>query len=366
MATNSGYSYSSHKKWLKRFFVIFLLLLLLTAVFNFQVDSAGVFRPNKGLKYTAVNLLKGNMVVGYPGRNDERELQRLIVENYPGRRDIVAIGSSRTMVLRKRFIGRDIDFFNHSVAGAVIEDYVAIIGLYKRKGVLPKTVIIGLDPWMFNKNNKMGGDFWRVLESYYNEMAAQFPKSSRGTRVVGNAADEKAGVTSTYKQLINLEYTLQNWQYLQKGKKAYVTDTIDVDDYVREPDGSLHFPYSTRFAKMPAGVALDLPEIIYSNFDAISGTELFENLLHYLMAHGVRVVLLLPPLHPDVYRFWQQNPKYAITLKVETYLRELARANNITVIGSFDPGRYGFRADDFADAIHGHETVMERLFEGFR
>ncbi len=366
MATDNIYSRGSYRRWLKRFFAVFVLLLLATAFFNFETDSAGVFRPNKGLKYMAINLIKGNMVAGYLGRNDDRELQRLIVENYPRRRDVIAIGSSRTMLLRKRFIGKDVDFFNHAVSVATIEDYVAIIGLYKRKGLLPRTVIFGVDPWIFNKNNKLGVDFWRMLESYYGEMVAQFPRSSHGAKMLRNAADEGADVISTYKQLINLEYTLQNMQYLQKGKRVYVTDTINVDDYVREPDGSLDPPYSTRFARMPDIGSRDLTEISYNNFNALSNTELFEDLLHYLMSRGVRVVLLLPPYHPDAYRACQQNPKYGMTLKVETYLREIARANSITVVGSFDPARYGFRAEDFSDEIHGHEIVMKRLFEGYR
>ena len=109
-----------------------------------------------------------------------------------------------------------------------------------------------------------------------------------------------------------------------------------------------------------------LGDIIYSDFNSLSHTQLFEDLLHYLIAHGVRVVLLLPPYHPDVYRASQKDPKYRMTLEVERYLRETARANNITVIGSFDPGKYGFTAEDFVDEIHGHETVMKRLFEGFK
>jgi hypothetical protein len=367
MATDSGYSYGSYKRWLKRFLAIFLFLLLATALFNFQTDSAGIFRPNKGLSGVAMDLINGKMVAGYIGRDDERELQRLIVENYPGRRDIIAIGSSRTMLLRKTFIQEgNVDFFNHFVSGAVIEDYVAIIGLYKRKGVLPGTVIIGIDPWIFNANNKLATDFWRTLESYYGDMVAEFPKRSRGTKLVGNAAKPKAGVMSKYEQLINLEYTLQNCQYLKKGKRLYVTSTVDVDDTVREPDGSLHFPASTRLATMAEVGSRGLGDIIYSDFNSLSHTELFEDLLHYLIAHGVRVVLLLPPYHPDVYRASQKDPKYRMTLEVERYLRETARANNITVIGSFDPGKYGFTAEDFVDEIHGHETVMRRLFEGFR
>jgi hypothetical protein len=109
-----------------------------------------------------------------------------------------------------------------------------------------------------------------------------------------------------------------------------------------------------------------LPDLIYSNFDALSGTELFEDLLHYLKTHGVTVVLLLPPLHPDVYQTCLHDPRYSITIKVEAYLRQLARNNSIAVVGSFDPGRYGFRAEDFADEIHGHDTVMQKLFETYR
>jgi hypothetical protein len=305
------------------------------------------------------------MVAGNLGRDGEREFQRLIVENYSGRRDIVAIGSSRVMLLRKRFIQKDVDFFNHAIPGATLEDLVAIIGLYKRKGVLPKTVILGMDPWMFNNNNKVNKDSWRMLESYYNEMIAEFSIGSRGARTPKNPGP-KPDVMNRYEQLINLEYTLQNWDYLRKGRKIYVTSTANVDDLVKEPDGSGHFPYNLRFNTMTASGSSGLPETIYSNFDTIGGTELFEDLLHYLLTHGVKVVLLLPPYNPDVYRAYQQNPKYKMTLEVEAYLREIARVNNIKVIGSLDPGRYGFKAEDFSDEIHGHEIVMKRLFEGFR
>jgi hypothetical protein len=366
MATGKRSSYRSCKKWLKGFFSIFLLLLLLTAFFNFHADSAGIFRPNKGLKGVAMNLINGNMVAGYLSRSDERELDRLIVENYSGRRDVIAIGSSRINTLRKRFIrGGNVDFFNHWVSGAILEDYVAIIGLYKRKGVFPKTVIIGIDPWLFNKNNRLGSDFWRVLESYYREVVAEFPKGARGT-TVRSTAESRSDLASKYEQLINLEYTLQNWQYLQKGKRMYVTDTVNVDDYVREPDGSLYFPYNMRFANMENVGSGLLPEIVYSNFDTLTGTELFEDLLHYLKANGMRVVLLLPPLHPAVYQSCLHDPRYRITLKVEAYVRQVARDNDIAVVGSFDPGSYGLSGADFADGIHGHDSVMQKLFETYR
>ena len=366
MATTKSSSRRSCKRWLKGFLSVFLLLLLLNAFFNFHADSAGIFRPNKGLKGIALNLINGKMVAGYLGRSDERELERLVVENYPDRRDIIALGSSRSMLLRKRFIAGGVDFFNHAVSGGMIEDCVAIVGLYKRKGLLPKTVIIGMDPWMFNKNAWPGAEFWKILEPYYREMVDEFPKGPEEIDPVKSVAPPKLSATSKYEQLINLEYTLQNWQHVQKGEKIYVTSTADVDDYVREPDGSLHFPYTMRFRTMPELGSIGLPEIIYHNFTELSGTELFENLVRWLKSHGVKVVFLLPPLHPDAYQICLRDPKYGITLKIEAYLRQFARDNDITVIGSFDPSKYGFKAQDFSDMIHGHEHVMQKLFENYR
>ncbi len=366
MAAGKDFSHRSCKKWLKGFLTIFVLLLGATALFNFHADSAGVFRPNRGLKGVALQLISGKMVAGYLGRNDERELERLIVENYPERRDTIAIGSSRSMELRKRYVRGSVDFFNHSVSGAKIEDFIAIIGLYKRKGALPRRVIFGIDPWIFNRNSRLGGDFWRVLETYYTDIVAEFPKGARGEGVVKSVTEQKSDAASKYEQLISLEYTLQNWEFLKKGKKLFVTDTVDVDDIVREPDGSVHFPYNLRFATMAEIGGRGLPPIIYGNFEALSGTELFENLLRYLTSRGAGVVLLLPPLHPDVYKTCLNDPGYGITIKVEEYLRQLARDNGYTVVGSFDPGKYGFRAQDFADEIHGHESVMKKIFENYK
>jgi hypothetical protein len=362
------FPYKQYKQWLKWFTVILLALLAATAIFNFSVDSIGIFRPGKGLKYMVINLLKGRMVGGTIGRNDERELQKLMVDTYPDKRDVVAVGSSRTMLLRGRFIPGSRHFFNHSVTGALIEDYIAIVGLYRNKNTLPGTVIFGIDPWVFNKDNGLT-DSWRTLDTYYKAMMAEMAGGSKetGTAV---SLERKPDNLSKYKQLINLEYTIQNWYYSKKKKRLYVTDTVDVDDFVREPDGSIHFPYGMRHVKManvdPTVAQATLPEGYYGTFKAMTGTGMFEDLVHYLKRHGVRVVFLLAPLYPASYRACEVNPKYRMTLKVEDYLRGLARTNNITVVGSFNPNRFGLKGEDFFDGVHGHDIVMKKLFEGYR
>ena len=109
-----------------------------------------------------------------------------------------------------------------------------------------------------------------------------------------------------------------------------------------------------------------MPDMYFNNFNSLSDTELLEGLVHYLQKRGVRVVFLLPPLNPFAYRSCRSNPKYEVTLRVEAYVRALARACGVTVVGSYDPTPFGFTGADFFDGTHGHETVMKRLFENFR
>jgi len=349
----------THERWLKMFVLSCVTLLFLVALFNCLVDGVGLFRLNKGLKNAATTLLEGGEVAGPLGGYDERELQRLIVEQYPNRRDMITVGSSRNMLLRKRFIHEDIDFFNHSMAGAGLEDYISILGLYRIKGHLPRTVVLGIDPWIFNKDNGLP-QYWKSLSRYYEKMVMEI-----------SGREIKVNVTqpNRYLQLINLDYTRANYEYFRSGKKLYVTDTIDIDDFVREPDGSLHFPYKMRFKTdertnpYPPNM---MPFGYLNHFEFLSGLELFENFLHYLRGKKVEVILLLLPFHPAAYKLFNDNPRYQIVISLEKYLKDFALWNNIRVMGSYDPGRYQLTEKDFFDDTHGHEIVAKKVFQEYR
>ncbi|MDR2018372.1 MAG: hypothetical protein LBQ00_05835 [Syntrophobacterales bacterium] len=358
---------SAYSRWLKRFFAILLALLTLVTFFNIFVDGVGIFSLGSGLKYMTLSLLNGKMIAGRMSY-DEREFQRLVVEQYSARRDMVVIGSSRTMVLRKRFIGGNPDFFNHSVSGAVLQDLFGIVGLYREKGIFPATVILGIDPWMFNKNNGLGKS-WRTLDSCYQEITAEIKNLRDGGTAQKNKTEtiSKESRFARYAQLINLDYTIQNLEFLRSGNKLRITDTVEIDDFVREPDGSIHFPYGMRRMRMiKDGPSNAMPDIYFKDFKSLYGTGQFEGLVHYLNRQEVRVVFFLPPFHGAAYQSCFTNSKYGIVPEIETYIRDFAQQNGIAVIGSYNPALYGFKGEDFFDGTHAHETVMKKLFEGFR
>jgi len=129
---------SAYLRWLVGFLSIFLGVLAVIASMNLLLDGSGVFRLNSGLRRFATDLIEGRMVAGPLGSYDEREFQRLIVELYPRQRDVVAIGSSRVMPLKGRFIHGNPDFFNHSVAGQASRTWSRLSACTTKRGFFPR------------------------------------------------------------------------------------------------------------------------------------------------------------------------------------------------------------------------------------
>jgi len=350
------------RRWILGHFLIASLMLAVVATFNYRVDSLGLFHPDKGLRYAMRNVLEGRMVAGLLPYHD-REFQKMIVENSPSPAEIVVLGSSRSMELRGRFIVTQKTFFNHSVAGATLEDAIAITGVYKVRGRLPNTVILALDPWMFNKNNDTTR--WQALMFYYKKML---------TEIYGKALNIQRTRRYKYLELINGEYTLLNVKDFKKTRKIkekraqYTTTTTEVDDFVREPDGSLHYPLSMRDKKdealrQAARRYVTKPERYFRDFHALSNLKLFEDFVNYLKGQGTRVVIHLSPFHPVAYEGIKE--KFPMVLEAEDYLRDFASKQNILLMGSYDPAKYNFENKDFIDGSHGNEKVAKKIFEGF-
>jgi hypothetical protein len=174
---------------------------------------------------------------------------------------------------------------------------------------------------------------------------------------------------STYLQLINLEYTTTNYQHLRKGSKLAPVKTTDIDDFVREPDGSLHLPYSMRFAKAEKKISSPANTItlrFLQDFANLSHTGLFEDLVGYLKNNGVDIVLVLLPINPSLYEHLEKSPKGRFILSVEEYLRGVASRHGTQIIGSYDPRPYGFTGKDFFDTIHGHDAVARKVMAEYR
>lgn len=343
-------------KWLQYSIGFIVSLIAIVSIFNYKVDSLGLFGNPNYLSKAAKTLTSGKMIAGLKDY-DERFFQELIIKNLLVKNDVIAIGSSKTMLLRKEyFLKKNIDFFNHSVSGASLEDYIAIVGIYELiHGYMPSTIVLGVDPWVFNKNS--GQNRWETLSKYYNYEISRIYNQKLITTSNVNAAK--------WKQLINYDYTISN---IKSSTNVYITDTIEIDDSIKAVDGSIYYPYKLRYpdhdkVKTLAVKSAKKPVSSLERYRGFTNTKLFEDFIEYLKLKNVNVIFFLAPYHPIAYDLLVKNEDYQIITQVELHLRELAVKHNIDIKGSYNPHLDNFLNEDFIDAAHANENVIKKIFE---
>ena len=359
-------------RWLNYSFGLIILIISLVSIFNYKVDSSGIFGGSNYLSKAAKALTSGKMIAGLQNI-DDRLFQQLIIRNLQVQNDVIAIGSSTTMHLRKGAISKDrINFFNHSVNGASLEDYISIVGAYEEiHGYLPPAIILGIDPWVFNKNNGQGGR-WKSLKKYYDfELDKIYIDRIKTNTNVGMNVIK-------WTQLINFDYTLSNIKFSIKSllkkdsinsPKFYIINTIETDDFIRVDDGSIYYPNEIKYKNndqvKQQAIAFAKATTPYSlgNFESLSNIELFEDFVKYLKVNNVDVILFLPPYNPIAYDLLIDSGKYNHILIAEKYLIDFAKLNDIDLRGSYNPHRYNFANEDFFDAVHGRDRVTEEIFK---
>ena len=348
--------------WLRYSFLSIFSLILLISLFNYKVDNSGLFGNSNYLLQAAKALTNGKIIAGLHNA-DQRSLQELIIKNLKVKNDVIVIGSSKSMMLRKRFfLTEEINYFNHAAYGGSLEDYLSIVGAYESiHQYIPKTVIIGIDPWTFNKYN--GQIRWKTLEKYYDFEIG---------KIYNKKVEEKNNInTMKWKQLINYDYTLLNiasFMALLKsdGKAFKVIDNVKVDDSLREPDGSIHYPYGRRHredADTQVKAKAYTQGSVYGlgNYKKLHHVKLFEDFIEHLQSKGTKVIFFLTPYHPTTYDILVKDEKYKHITIVEEYLLKFSTLKNIELKGSFNPHKYNFTNKDFFDGMHGHDVVAKKI-----
>ena len=131
----------------------------------FGAASARLFRTTSvcGVESRIAKTLVGSRAV-YASGLDERELVRYRIQYQPHNPAVVVLGSSRIMQVGEHNLTPGT--LNLAVSGSSVEDLVAIGGLVAKR-FKPATILIGVDPWLFNARS--GQDRWKTLRTEYLE-----------------------------------------------------------------------------------------------------------------------------------------------------------------------------------------------------
>ncbi|PHR52754.1 MAG: hypothetical protein COA47_17585 [Robiginitomaculum sp.] len=351
------------KKWVKFFFIVFLTCVNSVAIFNWRIDSLGLFKTNAYIG-KIVNEVTNNKIVNLFEKNfNYGILRKEIIQNTLHKVDWIVLGSSRSMALRKRFFLKEADTFqNYSIPAASLKNYMAIVSIFKDyQKTLPENVIIEIDPTLFNtlnredKNRFLNDDYIRLL----NE-------------ITGQVINKSPFNIDFIKKLYTTDYLFTNIEFLRKRYISgfeinTVTDTSDYLGYLIEPDGSRHYSLAQKKASSEIverqAVAIGKFSPLMGGFNELANVSMFELFIQYLTSHDVNVIFYLPPYHPITYDLFLKHDTYKIIAEVEKYILTYASRNDIVVLGSYDPQKLHLVTTDFVDGVHTQASVPERIFK---
>lgn len=337
--------------------LLFLLPLLAGLILtNYISDPANLFSESLERKI-ADTLLSGKTAAGITNF-DERKLQKYFISGLCASPDVCVFGSSRSLQIGTELFPDKV-FFNNSVSGGSIQDYIAIYQLYRARGILPKKIIFGLDPWILNANN--GHDRWQSLKPEYDKLVSD--------QFNGRKSVEKR---SKYLQLISPAYFQQAIKSLDKNNQTRFRVTeeknpsdggIRYDGFRIYPETYLQTPQET--VNLSARKYIGKKNVYGLNYFTRIDPQLrrlFEQLIALAQNDGIQISFFLSPYHPLVYDYLTKTPKYGQVAETEAYFINFAKQHNIPLTGSYNPSLLNLDEGEFYDGMHPKTEAVQKIF----
>ena len=350
--------------------LLFTPLLALLVHVNYSIDCQGYFLGDVDLRGIADMILDGKDIVGFDRiLSRQREVLDTLIANMGDDAvpETIALGSSRAMQLSEEIVGTS--FYNSSLSGADFYEVLCEFYLYDRRGRLPKNVIVGVDPWIFNLD--IDAQSKRADPMLY----AEFVSERLGIPIPYEAEDP----AQNWQFLFDLSYFQGNLDSLKsetvtEGEVQAVPDGVDpytLDAEIRRPDGSILYSLSYRNRpqeEIDADILYQTGGMSFlANYPEPDAERLaiFEAWLRYMQEKGINVFFFLAPYPPAEYdAALERAEEYGGFFGAEEAVRALGRKYNIPVYGSYDPYAIPAESTDFYDGLHPRAECVARIFPG--
>lgn len=345
------------RKFLRLLFIFCFPLILIIISVNYFGDEANLYN-NKYTEDLADAIMNGNNVIGVKNFND-RLLQKYIIQHHKTKFDVIVIGSSRSMLIgSENFKNKSI--FNHSVTSASLEDLICLTELYESKGQLPKTIVLGIDPWIFNENHKQ--ERWMELYEQYNRFCER-QKIKSSTKFI-DYLNFKANV---YRELLSLSYFQKSYKKLIYSifisKNTYqISRTLDSPNQIKKTDGSIQYSFAYRKHDYEKREIKEVNGFKNLSFNTYGKKNDFIHLIEFYKSKNIEVVFFLTPLSPRLYEQIKLDERYSFVQNTNEFLRTISESNSIPIIGSFDPFKLNLNSNDFYDDLHLRKESIDKLF----
>jgi hypothetical protein len=356
---------------MRRFFARLLFLLPVLAgmlLTNWFVDPDHIREPDAYARGIARLLLEGKPVTNI-SQPDEAAVMEYYFAGLSANPDVVVIGSSRVKQLRSdSFPGRT--FFNASISGASMTDYMAITNLMESRGGLPRTMVIELSTFLLSNEIV---SVWPRFEVQQKVLEAHFQE---GQPVPAMEAEKTS--LKTYARFLSPDYfQLSFFTFLDTRLGDAQGSGYHILRPGEEPtgltylaDGSEIFPPQRRKnlgKESVTALAIDAGEHaagIPKTLDK-ERQQVLEAYLSNLQSRRVRVILFLGPYHPTSYEIMLGNSN-RIVVDIQKYYEELAQRYGFQIVGSFNPADLNLSGAVYFDATHITPEALAGLFAGVK
>lgn len=340
--------FRNYSKDLKLFLKKLLLLLPVPVIiisFNYFIDPANLYKDD----YEAgiANYLLEGYNVANVADCDDRLLQEYYINGLKQKKEIIVIGSSRSLLISSElFPGKS--FFNNSVSAGILTDYKKIYSQYKKRGLIPSIIILNLDPGLIDEKTSSQKN-WKTVKSNF---------------------DLKNLIPEKYMELLSISYFQNSLLKIinkQTRENYYPTKEVSNDTFMKLSDGSIayHKSKKNRSIEEVRAIAIDFANKEVNNCDYYDVNSYkikeLEDFIDLLLKNKVKVIFFLSPYHPKVYEIFMKSKKYKIN-KIEEYIIKMAEQKKIKILGSYNPEKYGLSEAEFYDGVHPKKPAIHKIF----
>lgn len=337
--------------------LFFFPIIFIVLVINFVVDPANLYRGKKYEQEIANFIASGKNIANVNDYN-EMLLQKSYIEILDAPMDVIVVGSSKVLQIDSSYFPNQ-TFFNNGITGATVDDFMVIYYMYRKMGLLPKRIIVGIDASLLNK--KSGNIQYASVPSEYLEMA----KSFNILLTFSDKVSLKFKGYDRFVQLLSPSYFQSSIEQIlgNNPKRDYfLTDKVYLDVNVKSFDGSLTINKKVRERTRDE---INHQAELYSveendHIDNLQKIK-FEKFIQILKEDNVEIVFLIIPYQIKAYDSLINGLHLSILNKSKSYFEKIAQNNNIKLIGSYNPADYNLSEDDFYDGVHIKSKALKKI-----
>lgn len=347
---------SRESRYLLLFVTVTVGCLAATAFLNYTIDVRGIYAAKTDAFRGYIRSYVARLVASPHGLTFipfERAIKAELARVANG--DCYVTGSSQTM-------GIDIDSFpvsqqfkcstivNLAVSGGSYEDFLISAGILANRQNAA-TLFVGVAPWMLRSFAEVG---WIVEADQFN----------RSRRALGLAPAEQHGGSFEQKaaNLFSGSYLRRNIAFLIE-QRGFSPPTVkeasaEITETIYRPSGSTRAPPRTTLTS-PTGSTDFSYKIAVPFVDPRLTLELQRVIVALNRLH-MRVVLLIVPYHEAAFKCRSSMVCDALRA-VEAGLWRIAEANDLSIVGGYDPRPFQLVDDDFIDVLHLKPDGLKKL-----